>query len=162
MSKRLVRVLILTADAGFGHRSAANAVAKALTLKYESAVDVRVMNPLDLESVPFFLRETQTDYDRWVKQVPELYKLGYLASDATIPTRLLEDSLAVLLFEALQESFTGHLPDVVLTTYPLYQSAVTIVAFPTVHTGCQRRTERALEQSSFRSPASWCTAFLRL
>ena len=126
MSKRLVRVLILTADAGFGHRSAANAVAKALTLKYGSAVDVRVMNPLDLESAPFFLRESQTDYDRWVKQVPELYKLGYQASDATIPTRLLEDSLAVLLFEALQESFSGHLPDVVLTTYPMYQSAITL------------------------------------
>ena len=54
MAKRLIRILILTADAGFGHRSAANAVAKALKLKYQSAVEVRVENPLDLESAPFF------------------------------------------------------------------------------------------------------------
>lgn len=126
MNKRSVRVLILTADAGFGHRSAANAVSKALIIKYGPAVDVRVMNPLDLESAPFFLREAQTDYDRWVKQVPELYKLGYLASDATIPKILLEDSLAVLLFEAIRETFASFKPDVVLTTYPLYQSAVSL------------------------------------
>ncbi|HPD62903.1 MAG TPA: glycosyltransferase [Anaerolineaceae bacterium] len=127
MAKRLVRILILTADAGFGHRSAANAVAKALKLKYQSAVEVRVENPLDLESAPFFLREAQTDYDRWVKQVPELYKLGYQASDAAIPTRLLEDSLAVLLFEAIRDTFSGPLPDVVLTTYPMYQSAIMLL-----------------------------------
>lgn len=124
MSKRQIRILLLTADAGFGHRSAANAVAKALNLKYGAAVDVRVMNPLDLESAPFFLREAQTDYDRWVKQVPELYKLGYMASDAAIPKRLLEDSLALLLYEPIRETFAENLPDVVLTTYPMYQSAV--------------------------------------
>ena len=127
MRNRKVRILILTADAGFGHRSAANAVAEALQLKYESRVEAIIANPLDHEKAPPFLRDSQSDYDRWIKEVPELYKLGYDASDAAIPTRLLEDSLALLLHEAIKDTCRQYQPDVILTTYPMYQSAVTLL-----------------------------------
>lgn len=127
MKKRKIRILILTADAGFGHRSAANAVAAALSLTHPSEVEVSIVNPLDNEKAPFFLRDSQADYDRWIKEVPELYKLGYEASDAAIPTRLLEETLAVLLYEAIKETCRKYRPDVVLTTYPMYQSALTLL-----------------------------------
>ncbi len=41
------KILILTADAGFGHRAAANAVAAALTERYGDACRVTVVNPLE-------------------------------------------------------------------------------------------------------------------
>ncbi len=127
MAKRKARILILTADAGFGHRSAANAVAEALKLKYEARAETIIANPLDSQKTPAFLRDSQADYDRWIKNVPELYKLGYDASDAAIPTRLLEDSLAILLHDAIKETCRQYQPDVILTTYPMYQSAVTML-----------------------------------
>ena len=75
------RILILTADAGFGHRSAANAIQEGLVELYGDKVIVEVVNALDEPTAPNFLRESQSDYDRWVRNVPELYQLGYEASD---------------------------------------------------------------------------------
>ena len=95
------KVLILTADAGFGHRSAAIAVAAALEEKYGEDTVVEIVNPLDDNRVAPFLHDSQSDYTKWIRSVPELYQLGYEASDSLIPTRLLENSLAVLLIEAL-------------------------------------------------------------
>ena len=40
------QILILTADAGFGHRSAANAVAAALRETYGDVCAVEIVNPL--------------------------------------------------------------------------------------------------------------------
>jgi 1,2-diacylglycerol 3-beta-galactosyltransferase len=133
MPHSLVKVLILTADAGFGHRSAAKAVAEALRFRYGDAVDAVIANPLDSKLTLGLLRESQADYDRWVNQVPELYKLGYDASAALIPTRVMEDSLAVLFYEAVREAFNQHRPDVVLTTYPMYQASVSLLYRTTRH-----------------------------
>ena len=119
------KVLILTADAGFGHRSAAIAVAAALEEKYDEDTVVEIVNPLDDKRVAPFLHDSQSDYTKWIRSVPELYQLGYEASDSLIPTRLLENSLAVLLIEALRGILDASNPDVILTTYPLYQSALT-------------------------------------
>lgn len=119
------KVLILTADAGFGHRSAAIAVAAALEEKYSEDTIVEIVNPLDDNRVPSFLRDSQSDYTKWVRNVPELYQLGYEASDSLIPTRLMENSLVVLLIDALRGILDASNPDVILTTYPLYQSALT-------------------------------------
>lgn len=124
MSDKVTRVMILTADAGFGHRSTALAVSEALKIRYGDQVDPVIVNPLNSPQTPAFLRDSQNDYDFWVRQVPELYKFFYEASDVIIPTRVLEDALAVLLYEAIKECFTTYKPHVVLTTYPLYQAAI--------------------------------------
>lgn len=114
------RVLILTADAGFGHRSAAIAIKKALELSYEEKVFVEIRNPLDDSEAPALLRESQSDYDRVVKESPELYRLGYEASDANIPTTLMESVLTILLFEVIRENLKDFKPDVIVCTYPMY------------------------------------------
>ncbi|MCX6056274.1 MAG: glycosyltransferase [Chloroflexi bacterium] len=118
------RILILTADAGFGHRSAANAISEALLEKYGEHIQVEIVNPLDESTTPTFLRETQSDYDKWIRNVPELYQLGYKASDSPIPTILLEQSLAVLLIDSIREVFRRTRPDAVITTFPNYQSTI--------------------------------------
>lgn len=116
------RVLILTADAGFGHRSAANAVDMALKQKYGDLVETIVVNPLDDRRTPFFLRDSQADYDRLVRRVPELYKLGYDASDTIITSAIVESAFTVLLYEVMLDLVRETQPDVIITTYPMYLS----------------------------------------
>ena len=55
------RILILTADAGFGHRSTANALTKAFELRYGEAAAVTIVNPLDEEGAPPFMRDAESD-----------------------------------------------------------------------------------------------------
>ena len=118
------KILILTADAGFGHRSAALAVDSALQERYGDSITTEIINPLDDKRTPFFLRDSQTDYDQWIKHFPELYKLGFEASDALVPKVLMEQTLATLMVDVMRDLFKTHEPDLVITTYPLYQSAI--------------------------------------
>ncbi|HSV85434.1 MAG TPA: glycosyltransferase [Levilinea sp.] len=122
------RIVILTADAGFGHRSAANAVAAALNELHGDDCQVIILNPLDDKRTPFFLRDSQADYDNIITNLPELYKLGYDFSDATVTSVLVDSALSVLLFEVMRDVIKKHKPDAIVTTYPLYQSPLIAVA----------------------------------
>jgi 1,2-diacylglycerol 3-beta-galactosyltransferase len=119
--------LILTADAGFGHRSAANAVASALKEMYGDQCDLLIVNPLEDKRTPFFLRDSQADYDKLVRRLPELYRFGYDASDASVPAVIVEQALTVLLFEVMRDIIRKNRPDVILSTYPLYQAPLLAV-----------------------------------
>jgi 1,2-diacylglycerol 3-beta-galactosyltransferase len=121
------RLLILTADAGFGHRSAANAVAAASEELFGDQCDVIIVNPLEDRRAPFFLRDSQSDYDKLVRRLPELYRLGYETSDAVVPAAIVEQTLTVLLFEVMRDIVRTYRPDAILTTYPLYQSPLRAV-----------------------------------
>lgn len=121
------RVLILTADAGFGHRSAANALASAFTEQYGELCDVQIINPLEDRRAPFFLRDSQSDYDKLVRTMPELYRFGYDASDSSGPAVIVEQALIVLLFEVMHDIIRSYKPDVIISTYPLYQAPMRAV-----------------------------------
>jgi 1,2-diacylglycerol 3-beta-galactosyltransferase len=121
------KVLVLTADAGFGHRSAANAVCAALEERYGDQCEITIRNPMEDKRTPFFLRDSQTDYDKIVRAVPELYKMGYDASDAQVPSAIVESALTVMLFEVMREVINTTQPDVIVITYPIYQSALNAV-----------------------------------
>ena len=125
------RVLILTADAGFGHRSAANAVASALERLYGAACDVKISNPMDDHRVPKFLRDTQSDYDRVVRDAPRLYQMGYDLTNAAVPVAMVDGALILMLFEVLRDLVRRYRPDVILTTYPLYQAPLGAVSILT-------------------------------
>lgn len=118
--ENLKRVLILTADVGFGHRSAANAIAEALQEKYDGRVKVDIANPLDDENTPGILRDSQTDYDRLVREMPEVYKLRYEISDAAVPNTLMESAVTVMLYRTIQDTILRYQPDVIVTTHPMY------------------------------------------
>jgi 1,2-diacylglycerol 3-beta-galactosyltransferase len=121
------RIVILTADAGFGHRSAANAVAAALQETHGEGCVVEILNPLDDNRVPAWLRRSQADYDRIVRETPDLYRFGYKASDASVPSFVIESALTVMLFEAVRDLVREHRPDAIVATYPLYQAPLQAV-----------------------------------
>ncbi len=120
-------ILLLIADAGFGHRSAANAVAAAVAELYGDQCQVDIVNPLEDKHTPAFLRDSQTDYDRIVREIPDLYRIGYGASDSTVPSFLAGRALTVLLYETMADVITAYQPDVVLVIYPIYQEPLRAV-----------------------------------
>ncbi len=122
------RVLILSADAGFGHKAAANAIAAAFASGFPGRAEATIVNPLDHDNAPGLLVSAQDDYDRMIQQAPEVYRVGYQASDGAIPAGIAEQALALMMFSVLRDILSTHRPDVVITTYPLYQAALATLA----------------------------------
>lgn len=121
------KVLILSADAGLGHLSAAEALRDAVRQQYGDLAEVELNNPLDHPKTPKFIRKSQTDYDEIVKKLPDLYEMGYEISDGTLPVSLLEGGLIVTLYEPLRQIILNRKPDLILSTYPLYQAPLSTV-----------------------------------
>ena len=114
------RILVLMAEAGSGHRSAAEAIAAALRELHGAQCLVEIVNPLDDARTPGFLRDSQTAYDEIVQRMPELYKLGYDLSDAPLPTAVIESALTVALFDVMRDLVRSRRPDAIVTVYPDY------------------------------------------
>ena len=122
MENKRKRILILTGDAGLGHRSAAEAVQKAIAVKYGGCCESTIDNPLNHPKVPDLIRKSQSDYDEIVKKLPDIYKMGYKITDSTIPVSLLEAGYVVGLIEVIRDAIQKYQPDCVITTYPLFQA----------------------------------------
>jgi 1,2-diacylglycerol 3-beta-galactosyltransferase len=122
LRERKKRILILTADSGFGHRSAANAIAAALERKHHKECEVTILNPLEDRRAPGFLRDSASDYDRLIRNAPDLYRFGYKASDNEVPNFLIESVLTVSLYEIIRDTIRDFNPDAIATTYPMYQA----------------------------------------
>jgi 1,2-diacylglycerol 3-beta-galactosyltransferase len=120
------RILILTADAGFGHRSAANAVAAAVS-DVDAAAKVDVVNALDHPLTPRAFRDGQSDYDRIVRDSPELWQATYEATDSTLASKLMESGLVAALYAPLRDILNGYDPDVIVSTYMLYQAPLNAI-----------------------------------
>ncbi len=116
------RILILTADAGFGHRSAAKAIAAALEETHGAECVSETVNVLDDEGTPRLLRDSQTDYDRISRDMPDIYKFGYEATDSTTPKAILDRGLQAMLYSPLRRLLLEKQPDAIISTYPLYQA----------------------------------------
>jgi 1,2-diacylglycerol 3-beta-galactosyltransferase len=120
-------ILILTADFGFGHRSTANAIADALRETHSQDCNVEIINPLDDPRAPSFLREEEQNYDRVVREMPELYKLGYEISERPVAASLLETTWTLMLFNVLREIVREKQPDVIVCTYPFFQGILAAI-----------------------------------
>ena len=114
-------ILILTADYGYGHRSAANAISEALREACGEECRVEIANPLDDPRAPIFLREDQHNYNRLVREMPDLYKLGYQVSENRVAGSLLRSTWTLMLFSVLRDMVLEKQPDVIVCTYLFYQ-----------------------------------------
>jgi 1,2-diacylglycerol 3-beta-galactosyltransferase len=114
-------IIVLTADAGMGHRSAANAIVAAIHERYGAECEAQIINPIEDKRAAFFLRDAAADYDRLQRRMPELYRFYYDASDLTVTSAIVESTLTVLLFEIMLDLVRTYHPDAIVTTYPLYQ-----------------------------------------
>jgi 1,2-diacylglycerol 3-beta-galactosyltransferase len=104
------KILILTADYGYGHRSAANAIAEALHETRDQECQVDIVNPLHDPRAPAFFKENQNDYDRMVREMPDLYKLGYQVGETRLVSSLIESTYTLTLFNVLPRSSVRNNP----------------------------------------------------
>ncbi len=116
------KVLILTGDAGMGHRSAAEAIQKAMHTYCTKDCEIVIENPLNHPKVPKMIRESQSDYDTIVKNLPELYKFGYEISDSSFPVKLMEGGFTIVLLNIMRQTIKETQPDLIITTYPIFQA----------------------------------------
>ena len=118
------KALILTADAGFGHRAATNAIADALKRYPDPEIEPTIVNLLDDPSTPQWLRNTQSDFDRLVREMPKVYEVAYDQSDKSGPTTFANLGLSAILYNPLNKAIKEVQPDVIISTYPLYSAPV--------------------------------------
>src|SRR5512138_1577750 len=128
------RILILTADYGYGHRSAAKAIAQALQEMYGDDCQVEIINPMDDPRAPALLRDGVNGYDKIVRRAPDLYKFGYQVGDTKVGSGIVRNSLTLMLFNTLREIIHQKQPDVIVCPYPSYQEILTaIFEFEKIH-----------------------------
>lgn len=121
------RILILIADYGYGHHSAAIAISEALQETHGQDCVVEIVNPLDDERAPAILRDEQVNYDRLIREMPDLYKFGYQVSDSSAASSLIESAMTLLLFNLLRDVVDQNQPDVIVCTYPLYPAILSAI-----------------------------------
>ena len=114
------RILVLTADTGLGHRITAQSIANALADLYGDRCAVEIVNPMNDARTPDFLRGGQADYDKAVREMPDLYQLGYQMSDVPLAVAIIETGLTVMLSEIMRDLLNHHRPDVIITTHQNY------------------------------------------
>ena len=68
------------------------------------------------------LHDSQSDYDRIARDMPEVYKFGYDATDINAASGLMERGLQAMLYDAMRSVLQDKQPDVIISTYPLYQA----------------------------------------
>lgn len=116
------RFLILTGDAGFGHRSAARSVETALNEEYGSNAVTWVVDPVIERPSPMVLRKSQTDYDQTVLNNQDWYKFTYEISDSRAASSFVENALTMMLFGNMAQLIDEFHPDAVLTTHHMYNA----------------------------------------
>jgi 1,2-diacylglycerol 3-beta-galactosyltransferase len=121
------RILVLMADYGYGHRSAANAISEALQETHGQDCVIEIVNPLNDEDAPQFFRDNQANYDKLVREMPDLYKLGYQVSDSPVASSLIENTMTLMLFNVLRKIVRQHQPDVIVCTYMFYPAILSAV-----------------------------------
>jgi 1,2-diacylglycerol 3-beta-galactosyltransferase len=123
MSDKLPKkVLILTNDTGFGHRSTAKAIASALQEKHGAACTVEIVNPTEHKDASPILRNSQTDYDRMIRDWPDFYRFSYEAMSGPLPNAIVEGAFTVMLYLAVLDILKTHQPDVIVNTYETYHA----------------------------------------
>lgn len=120
-------ILILTSDSGFGHRSAANSVVKALEILHAQEAIPFVTNPI-LEQDSFsLLKSTELNYDRNVVKYPDLYRFSYEISDSRSACAFVETPLSLALAPQINELIRTLHPNVIFSTNQLFSSSVGLV-----------------------------------
>ncbi len=109
-----VKILVLMAEMGFGHKSAAQAIAAAAEAEFADRCEVIIANPMSAENSPGLLRRLQSQYDQTV-QDGNSYELLYQLGDTLLGGAALEGGLSLLLRNAVEQVLKETQPDVIIT-----------------------------------------------
>ncbi|HOG45715.1 MAG TPA: glycosyltransferase, partial [Anaerolineae bacterium] len=111
-----MKVLILTTDAGGGHRSVARALAASFEEAGGAGCDVRVVDFAGY--APFPLSRTR-EMHRFMMHHPALYSAFYDATNARDGWVINGPAVGLAMEAGMRRLLCEHQPDVVVTTHPL-------------------------------------------
>jgi 1,2-diacylglycerol 3-beta-galactosyltransferase len=114
--------LILTSDSGFGHRSAANSIAKALKLEHPQEVTTSIINPILEEPSSLFLQKAELNYDHSVKQNPGFYRFTYEISDSRSASAVVENTLVLAMYKNMKQLIQNSHVDGIVNTNQLFNA----------------------------------------
>ncbi|HPR35754.1 MAG TPA: glycosyltransferase [Anaerolineaceae bacterium] len=118
------RCLIITSDAGFGHRSAALSVSKALEVLYPGQVEILVTNPIQETDTLTLMKPIEKGYDRSVRMSPGLYRLSYEVSNSRQVSEVVEGALTLMLQKIMADTIRDFKPDIVLNTNEMFNTPI--------------------------------------
>ncbi len=118
------RCLIITSDAGFGHRSAALSVSKALEVLYPGQVEILVTNPIQETDTLTVMKPIEKGYDRSLRISPGLYRLSYEVSDSRLVSEVVEGALTLMLQKIMADTIRDFKPDVILNTNEMFNTPI--------------------------------------
>lgn len=119
---RQQRILILTSDSGFGHRSAANSICKAFNLSHQNETIVKIINPIMDQRSSAGLKKTERDYDHRITTYPAFYRFTYEISDSRKISSLVESTLTVALQKSIRQIIRNFRPDAILNTNLMFNA----------------------------------------
>ncbi|MCA9912670.1 MAG: hypothetical protein KC496_04960, partial [Anaerolineae bacterium] len=109
-----VKILVLMAEMGFGHKSAAEAIAAAAEAEFKDRCEVIIANPMSGKDAPAIFKRLQNDYDEAVQDAGS-YELLYQLGDTPLGGAALEGGLSLLLRNAVEKTIREHQPDVIIS-----------------------------------------------
>ena len=118
------RCLIITSDAGFGHRSAALSVSKALEVLYPDQVEILVTNPIQESDTLTVMKPIEKGYDRSVRMTPGLYRLSYEVSNSRQVSEVVEGALTLMLQKIMADTIRDFKPDIILNTNEMFNTPI--------------------------------------
>jgi len=131
----LKKFVILMSNFGFGHRSAANAIAAALREHYAGRCAVEIYDPMESSLAPSYLRKRQEEYDKMVTEQPGRYAIEYQLTNSALGSAVVEMALALMLQESIKKMLEYHKPDGIIVVKEILLaplSAVFLAGFPRI------------------------------
>lgn len=119
MTDRAPRLLILISDTGGGHRSAAEAIAEAITHLYGDAIQTEIADAL-AHHTPFPLNRLGLLYAPVVRHAPGLWQLLWRLTDDPRRARALFVALRPWVEPKLRGLFLATQPDAVVSAHPAF------------------------------------------
>ena len=120
-------ILILSVDAGYGHRSATNSLIKSFHLCYGTDVECFAVNPIQDPSVPKFIRTSHQNYDETVREHANFYQFTYDITNSKPISGLVMQAMSMFLYSSVRKLIVSLRPDAIISTFHLYNGAVEAV-----------------------------------
>ncbi|HEU4327281.1 MAG TPA: glycosyltransferase [Roseiflexaceae bacterium] len=124
------RFLILTSDAGSGHRSAAQAIEAACKATLGRRASVETCNAFQQPGAPSELAWYEEFYKTWLQRLPILYHIGYALSELPPLAAMMRRDMRRRIGPLLRQVVAERQPDVVISVYPLLTDVVASVIEP--------------------------------
>jgi len=114
-----MRLLLLFADTGGGHRAAAGAVARALHERYPGRFESVLCDPLGGPRSSWLLRRVTGLYGPSIRFAPWAWGAFYYGSDSRLSVRLLRSTLLTLVNRPVAEAVAAQRPAAIVSFHPL-------------------------------------------